>query len=86
MARFINPQNGYVEEVGYGRAMLFTLLFGCFYFLYKGVWIHALIAFGLALLTHGISWFIYPFFAPAVIEKHYLRAGWKTESSPANTQ
>lgn len=68
-------RDGYSEEANH--AWLWTLLFGCFYFGVKGIWTHAVVSFGLALLTGGISWFVYPFFASTVVRNHYLRNGWK---------
>jgi hypothetical protein len=55
------------------------LLLGPIYFAAKGIWGHAAISLLLAVLTSSfflISWFIYPFFANAIVEKHYLRNGW----------
>jgi len=76
MAQFFeNPANGYREKVGH--AWLWTLLFGCFYFAYKGIWRHFVIAFFVAILTAGISWLIYPFFASRIIQRNYLQKGWK---------
>ena len=77
--RFRNPSNGYEENVG--RAWLWCLLFGPVYFAAKGIWGHAAISLLLAILTSYvfgffISWFIYPFFANAIVRKHYLRNGW----------
>jgi hypothetical protein len=72
--RFENPVNGYVEEVRY--APLWCLLFGCIYFAVKGVWTHAIAALLLALVTAGISWLVYPFFATEIMRTHYLRRGW----------
>jgi hypothetical protein len=72
---FRNPANGYVETISHPG--LWTLLFGCFYFAVKGVWIHAGMALVLAVITGGLSWLIYPFFARRLIETHYLRQGWQ---------
>ena len=72
---FENPQNSYTEQVD--KAWLWCLLFGTFYFIYKGVWVHAAISFGMALMTSGLSWLIYPFFADKAIRKAYLQKGWK---------
>lgn len=73
--RFKNPSNGYVEEVT-DIAWLWVLLFGTFYFAVKGVWTHAAGSLILALLTGGLSWLIYPFFASEIFRKNYLRKGW----------
>jgi len=75
--RYRNPINDHVEEVE--NAGLWCLLFGSFYFAYKEVWTHAVISF-VALLTFGISWFIYPFFAREVVERSYLQRGWIPQS------
>jgi hypothetical protein len=72
--KFRNPTNGYTEAVG--TPWLWCLLFGCLYFAVKGIWTHAVAALAAALLTFGLSWLIYPFFARAIVEKHYLRSGW----------
>lgn len=71
---FRNPANGYVEEVR--LAWFWSLLFGFFYFAVKGIWTHAVAGLVLALLTFGISWLVYPFFAQQIVERHYLRRGW----------
>jgi len=74
MAKFQNPNNRYIEDVE--RAGLWCLLFGTLYFAVKGVWGHAVISLVLAILTVGISWLIYPFFAQQIVETNYLRRGW----------
>lgn len=72
--RFRNPANGYEEDVG--SAGLWCLLFGFAYFAAKGVWTHAAASLALAIMTGGLSWFVYPFFARAAVEKNFLRRGW----------
>ena len=72
--RFQNPANNYIEEAS--APWLWTLLFGGFYFMAKGVWTHAIIGILLAIITAGVSWFIYPFFAGGIIRNHYLKKGW----------
>jgi hypothetical protein len=72
--KFKNPSNGYIEESDY--IFLWTLLFGIFYFAYKGIWSHVFIGLLLGILTAGFSWLIYPFFSSAILEKHYLKNGW----------
>lgn len=71
--RFRNPANGYTERVGV--PWLWCRLFGCIYFAVKGIWTHAVAALLLALLTAGLSWLVYPFFARSIVERHYLRSG-----------
>ena len=72
--RFQNPSNGHIETAS--LPILWTFLFGCFYFAFKGFWMHAAIAFVAALITSGLSWLIYPFFAPMIVRNYYLRNGW----------
>jgi len=72
---FENTANGYRETPSI--PWLWTLLFGSFYFAFKGIWSHAFISFVLACVTVGLSWFIYPFFARGIVRTHYLKRGWK---------
>ncbi len=74
--QFKNPNNGYVEEVS-DIVWPWVLLFGCIYFAVRGVWTHAAAGLLLAILTGGISWLIYPFFAHSIMRRHYLRRGWQ---------
>jgi|SRR6185369_8730749 len=73
--RFRNPSNGYVESIS--RPFLWCLLFGCCYLAYKGAWMAAVLAFILAVMTAGISWLLFPFFAHQLIIKSYLQRGWQ---------
>lgn len=73
--KFRNPSNGYTKETS-SLAWLWTLLFGSIYFAVKGIWPHVVASLFLGLLTCGISWLIYPFFASSIIRKNYLRRGW----------
>lgn len=72
----INPQNNYSENISYIGAFFWTLLFGAFYFAYKGIWSHFIIGIVLAIFTYGISWLIYPFFTYSILKTNYLRKGW----------
>ena len=72
--KFRNPVNGYVEDSPH--PWLWCLLFGVFYFGYKGIWMHVVLGMLAGLVTSGISWLIYPFFARMIITKHYLSKGW----------
>ena len=76
MNKFKNTKNGHIEEIS-KVTWLWQFLFGTFYFMYKGIWKHAIIAFVLALCTMGISHFIYPFFAKGIVRNYYLHNGWK---------
>ena len=80
MTTFKNPTNGYTETVT-GWSMLWTLLFGCFYFAYKGVWGHFFIGLVLGMLTLGLSWLVYPFFTPGILRKKYRQLGWTEENA-----
>jgi len=79
---FRNPSNGYEENVG--QPWLWCLLLGPIYFASKGIWFHAATALLLAIVTGGVSWFIYPFFANWSVRKHYLRNGWVLDNSLRN--
>lgn len=74
---FRNPANNHVEK--FDRPWLWTLLFGAFYFLSKGIWTHFLLYLLLVPLTFGLAWFVYPFFAASIVESHCLRKGWIKE-------
>lgn len=71
---FENPVNGYQERAS--SPFLWCLLFGALYFAIKGLWRHAVIAAIAAILTVGMSWLVYPFFAGAIVRATYLRNGW----------
>ena len=71
---FRNPANGYTEA--FSVPWLWTLLFGPIYFAVKRVSPHVFASIFLALLTVGVSWLIYPFFAQRVMRRVYLRKGW----------
>jgi hypothetical protein len=64
---FRNPANDYEERVS--APWFWCLLFGCFYFAFKGAWAHAIFSVIFALCTGGLSWLIYPFFARSIVEK-----------------
>jgi hypothetical protein len=74
ISRFRDPQTGYEENIE--DAGLWCLLFGSIYFAVKGVWSHAVISLVLACSTFTLSWFVYPFFARGILERHYQRRGW----------
>lgn len=73
--KFKNPSNGFVEESS--SPWLWCLLFGTFYFMFKGVWTHAVLSFIVAVFTGGLSWLIYPFFAKQILITHYNKMGWE---------
>lgn len=73
---FKNDKN-FVEDSSI--PFLWCLLFGFIYFIYKGIWTHAVISLLLAIVTAGVSWIIYPFFASEIVRNKYLRDGWIEE-------
>lgn len=76
MSMYQNPANGYTEKVSTNASWFWCLLFGTLYFMFNGIWKHAIISLFLSLLTGGISWLIYPFFVYGIIDAHYQRLGW----------
>lgn len=73
--KFRHERSGQTLELS--RPWLWTLLFGPNYFAAKGVWHHVALGTLLALATFGWSWFVYPFFASAIMRAHLLRRGWQ---------
>ncbi len=72
MTTFENALNGHRVEVGTFGPFIWTLIFGALYFLLKGSIKHFLLSIILAVFTVGISWLIYPFFAPGILRNMYL--------------
>jgi len=79
--QFENPANSYIEEVD--GAWFYSLLFGCFYFGYKGAWMAAILTIVAAFLTFGLSWLLVPIFADDILRKNYLQRGWKEIEIPS---
>lgn len=77
MTTFKNPTNGYRVKVGTLGPFLGCLFFGFIYFLIRGCIGHAVVSFILAFSTMGLSWMIYPFFAPGIVRKMYLEKGFR---------
>jgi hypothetical protein len=50
--------------------------FGCFWYVAKGLWGMGILAFLLALVTWGISWLVFPFFANDQYRKSLLKDGY----------
>lgn len=73
--KFRHERNGQTLELS--RPWLWTLLFGPSYFAGKGVWHHVALGALLGFATFGWSWFVYPFFASAIMRAHLLRRGWE---------
>lgn len=72
--RFAHPRTGKVISVE--NAAAWALVFGFFYFALRGPTRHAIISFGAAFLTWGVSWFVYPFFAQKIVRECLLEEGW----------
>jgi hypothetical protein len=73
--RFKNSKTGEVVDI-HDPIWPVVLIFGGFYFLYKKMWINAIISIVFAFMTVGFSWFIYPFFSKALIRWEYKQRGW----------
>jgi hypothetical protein len=82
MMQFTHPLNQHRATVRAPR--FWTLLFGPLYFASHGAWGQALISFVMAVCTVGVSWLVYPFFAPRIVRSAYLTQGWQ-EAGPAST-
>lgn len=80
MRKFVHPVTGQKVWVETFACWLFCSLFGSFYFLFKGIYKHALLSFGLAIVTAGISWLIYPFFAPGIVRHSLEEKGYVERS------
>ena len=76
IATFEHPSgNGHRESVSH-LAVLWALLFGCFFFAWRGVWGHAVLSLLVAIVTFGLGWLVYALLAPAVLLGSYRRRGW----------
>ena len=71
---FRNPTNNFVVKTS--MCWLWALLFGPFYFGYKGLWGNVALGMIAGLLTVGLSWLIYPFFAGMLVRSRYREMGW----------
>tara|TARA_Y100001001_G_C7868131_1_gene260238 strand:- start:150 stop:416 length:267 start_codon:yes stop_codon:yes gene_type:complete len=75
---FKRPENGYRKIVG--KAWLWSLLAGPFYYLYHNVWNHALILVALSGPTFFIAWIVYACLSKKIISNSYLSRGWEEEN------
>lgn len=71
---FRHPSNGHTVTVRH--PFFWCLLFGGFYLMKHDAWSAACIALGVSVLTGGLAWLIYPFFAHRILRNSYLRRGW----------
>jgi len=74
-----NSKNNYSENISFFDTFIWILLFEVLYFAYKGIWTHFVIGVILAVMTYGVSWFLYPFSSYSILKKHYLKNGWIVE-------
>jgi len=77
MAVFEHPINSHRVRVGTLGPFIGSLLFGSLYFLYKGSYKHAILSAIVAIITCGVGWLIYPFFAPRIIRNMWLEKGYR---------
>lgn len=75
MTIFQHKESMLFERVSWVNGV-WCFLFGVFYFIYKGVYKHAVLSFIAACFTVGVSWFVYPFFAPHILKTYYVRKGY----------
>ncbi len=84
--QFRNPTNGHVVEKSVPA--LWCFLFGAFYFLASGIWVHALIMIVVATMLFAalgppatllviIMDVLYCAFAASIVENYYLHKGWQ---------
>lgn len=79
MARFVHPLNDHRVRVGTLGPFLWCVLFGSLYFLFVGNVKHFFLSAFFAVITFGVSWAIYPFFAPSIRRRMYLEKGYRQE-------
>ena len=75
----VSPAGG--KSISLKNAFIWSLLFGPFYFASLGVWDTAALSFVLAVVTGGLSVFVYPFFTRAIVTAFYLKKGWTVTES-----
>jgi hypothetical protein len=73
------------KEIVLDKVFLWTLLMGPFYFAYLNVWDSAIVSGILALISGGLSVFIYPFFAERIIIETYKKKGWTVKKEEATS-
>lgn len=78
VAKAIHPVNGSIQDIWEGFSWP-CLLFGCFWFGYKGLWGWAFMSLVLAVLTFGFSWLLLPFFANGLCADMLRKEGYLTE-------
>jgi hypothetical protein len=67
--------NGQTKTILGNWHRLWCLLFGAFYYLFKGMFLWAI----LSLITANGLWVGFPLFNRAIVLRHYHRKGWVQE-------
>tara|TARA_B100000405_G_scaffold293816_1_gene246391 strand:+ start:96 stop:344 length:249 start_codon:yes stop_codon:yes gene_type:complete len=74
--KFKNPRNDKDIQTASGIAWLWFLIFGPWYFLYKGIWKHFFLSTFIGIGTLGFGLLIYVFFINEITRKSYEDSGW----------
>lgn len=77
IGKLYHPVNNFAVDVYEGYSWP-CLCLGCFWYLYKGMVLWAVIAFLAACCTFGISWIFFPFFANKQHHDYLLKKGYLT--------
>lgn len=87
MTKIYQDTNTNAEQKIDNWIMLWSFLFGGFYFMFKGMWFWVLVFFLIMILSSADP--ILPFFAagvfalfsPRLVEQHYIKKGWKLKDA-----
>ena len=79
---FVDPKWGTQEQTWTGFSWPCFFL-GVFWFLHKRLYGWSAITFLAAIITGGIAWLFFPFFANGVHRTSLLKAGWLPEAQAA---
>ncbi|MGA0383403.1 MAG: DUF2628 domain-containing protein [Flavobacteriaceae bacterium] len=75
---FYNSNTGHRFSVS--APWLWAFLFGAFYYIFHGIWTHAVIYVGLAIVTGGLAapflWVGYSVAASSILVNHYALKGY----------
>lgn len=58
------------------HSWLWCLLFGVFYFAYHRAWNWTVITLAAAILTFGVAWLVFPFFARSMLRRQIMKDGY----------
>jgi hypothetical protein len=90
--KFKNPANNYIEEVDTVTSFFGGLILGPIYFIIKGAWAAAFIAFivGTVLVASMVGiialpflWLACGFMGPGIVKNNYLKRGWVDITAPS---